>query len=179
MLYIKKISKLLLLVTPLFLGACAGLGSSSYTIRISSTPSDAVVIANGTEVGKTPLVISPDQTFPPHWQGMAYQATGTLALKKPGCKDYYKTVNDGVLSKDIHINLECSGDVTATPAAESDHTTEKATPKYEAPIPADPSHGKATTAIEQRLLELQRLYKKGLITEQEYQATKKRILNEL
>jgi hypothetical protein len=125
------------------------------------------------------MVISPDQAFPPKWQSQAYQFSGTLALKKPGCKDYFQAVSDSFLSKDIHINLECSGEVTATPAAESDRTAEKAAPKYEAPIPADPSHGKATTAIEQRLLELQRLYKKGLITEQEYQATKKRILNEL
>lgn len=178
--YIKKISKaLLLLLLPVLIGACAGLGSSSYTVRISSTPSEATVIANGTEIGKTPMVITPDQAFPPKWQGMAYQSAGTLALKKTGCKDYFKAVNDSFLSKDIHITLECSGEGDTRTSADPGVTEGKDSKPKEMKAPPASSGSMKGGYIEQRLTELQRMYKKGLITEDEYQATKKRILNEL
>ncbi len=126
--------------------------------NVTSSPSGAMVYANNLELGKTPLTHNLYDAFPAGWQNSTYQAQGILIVKMDGCKDYTLKVSDFILRKPIHADLECS----------------KVT-KSEKMIPITNSQGNA----EKRFEELNALYKKGVITEDEYKKTRERILNEL
>ena len=125
---------------------------------VTSNPSGAIVYANILELGKTPLTHNLYDAFPGGWQNSIYQAQGILIIKMDGCKDYTLKISDLILSKPIHADLNCN---LAT-------KSEKATPVTN-------SHGQA----EKRFEELEALYKKGVITKDEYKKTRERILNEL
>ena len=125
---------------------------------VTSSPSGATVYANILELGTTPLQHNLYDAFPAGWQNSTYQAQGILIIKMDGCKDYTLKINDFILSKPIHAELKCT---RATRPEKSGTIT---TP-----------HG----GTEKRLEELEALYKKGVITKDEYKKTRERILNEL
>lgn len=149
----------------LVLAGCASLPGERGTIAISSDPAGATVYASGVKVGETPLRIVPDKVFPPRFVGLSYRAYGMLVVKKPGCKEYSRPVNDYVLSKDIHVHLQCKP--SSRPAAAT------------RPAPRGSQKPAAAGSIELRLRRLEALRKDGLITEQEYRSIRKRILNGL
>jgi len=146
------------------MSGCAGLMTSAHKITISSKPAGASVYASGREVGKTPLTIVPDEVFPPRFVGTTYRAAGTLKVAKPGCTPYRREVNDAVLAKDIHVTLQCD-------------------PDYRPPRSRSEDKGGAAPAADQsadsRLRRLERLHRDGLITDQEYQRLRKRVLDTL
>ena len=155
----------------LLLQACVG-GSSSVkeAANVTSSPTGADVYANGTKIGTTPLHKNLYEVFPAGWENWVYQAQGTLMVKKEGCEDFSHKVGDRYLSKPIHVKLKCNGVVKPKPVM---HQTKPAMQSQPAATAA-PARG-----VERRLQELDRLYKKGIINQQEYQATRKRILGEL
>ncbi len=159
------IPRILPLALALLLSACASVTPGERRITIDSTPPGAKVLADGREVGTTPLTITPDDVFPPHWKGMSYLVEGTLTLRRPGCKEASMKVTDPVLSKDIHMVLECDAAPPAPqPAAR--------------PAPAAP-HGDGGDEAEMRLMRLERLHDKGLISDAEYRSIRQRILEGL
>ena len=131
---------------------------SNRVVTIDSQPQGASVIADGREIGKTPLEIVADEEFPPRWIGGNYMVKGNLQLKKPECESVSIKVNDSVLSNDISQKLTCSDKVDT-----------------QANTPANP----VNDTITQRLEKLNELQKKGLVTDEEYKTQKLRILNEL
>ena len=137
--------------------------------NVTSNPSGATVYANILELGKTPLRHNLYDAFPAGWKNSIYQAQGVLVVKKDGCKDFTLKVTDYILSKPVHAELECS-DIASKP-------------KISAPVVAP---GVETVApvtesgeTEKRLEKLEALYKKGVITKEEYKTTRERILNEI
>jgi len=126
--------------------------------NVTSNPPGATVIANSLELGETPLHYNLYDAFPAGWENSTYQAQGVLTVKKDGCKDYTLKVNDYILRKPIHAELKCSAVNT------SEKSTKIVTPPGE---------------TERRLEELEALYKKGVITKDEYKTTRERILSEL
>lgn len=130
---------------------------------VTSTPSGAGVYVNGVEIGKTPLHANLYDEFPAGWKNSIYQAQGVLQVKMEGCQDFILKVSDSILSKPIHAELNCS------------KSSQPAILKAVA-VPAKP---KALSNTEKRLGELDALYKKGVITKEEYQKTRARILSEL
>ena len=135
---------------------------------VTSTPSGATVYANILELGKTPLHANLYDAFPAAWQNSIYQAQGVLVVKKDGCKDYTLKVSDLILSKPIHAELECN---------EPDQP-EKSTEAASSPA-ATPLNATTNSGTEKRLKEAETLFKKGIITKDEYQKTRARILSEL
>ena len=141
------------------LQGCAGFSAKQdKPASVTSTPSGATVFANILELGKTPLKHNLYDAFPGGWQNSIYQAQGVLIVKKEGCKDYTLKVGDLILSKPIHAELECS---------------EVSKPVKMTPVNVPRS------STEQRLKDAEALFKKGLITKEEYQKTRERILSEL
>lgn len=137
----------------LCLAACVG---GQRQIRISSEPPGAAVYnGHGVQAGVTPVVVEPDEAFPPRWVGTSYMVKDTLILEKTGCRRHQQAVNDAVLREDIHVQLECTapGDGAAKPALTGDAAT--------------------------RLRRLQELRQEGLISEAEYRQLRRRILEEL
>ena len=164
-------SRLILIIMAVLLQACVGSSTKSNVkeANVSSTPSPADVYANGVKIGVTPLHKNLYKVFPAGWVNWGYQAQGTLMVKKDGCEDFIRQVDDYYLSKPIHVKLKCSGVVKAKPVMH------KAQPVMQTkPAAAAPAKG-----VERRLMELERLYKKGIINQQEYKSTRERILGEL
>ena len=134
-------------------------GGGVHTIRVLSEPPGATVLADGRELGTTPLVIRPDEVFPARFVGREYRYAGTLALRRPGCRPWSVQVDDAVLARDVVARLECS------------------------PGAAAPARGKPTVSgedpVAERLRRARRLHEEGLITDEEYRALRRRILESL
>lgn len=146
----------------LLLAGCSALPvSGKRELTITSEPSGATVHASGVEIGTTPLTIRPDDAFPPRFVGFEYRAAGTLSLSKPGCRTDTRPVDDAVLSKDIHVRLDCDPKAAASSSGLRD-----------APAPAG-------EGFAERLQRLERLRERGLISPEEYGRIRARILSEL
>lgn len=160
-------TKITIICALFLLQGCAGSSlNQQKSPNVTSSPAGATVFANGLEIGKTPLLRDLYDDFPAGWKGATYTAQGVLMMKMEGCKDYTLKINDRILSKPIHAELECNR-VSAP---------EKPTPTMAAQTKTKNSTESAT---EKRLRELESLYKKGIVTEAEYQNTRARILSEL
>ena len=135
--------------------------------NVTSNPSGATVYADLLELGKTPLRHDLYDAFPAGWKNATYQAQGILSVKKDGCKDFTLKVSDYILSKPIHAELKCN----------SASKSENSIPEIKADSSA--SQVAPSSGTEKRLKELEALFKKGVITKEEYKTNRKRILNEL
>jgi hypothetical protein len=155
---------------------------SRKPITISSQPEGADIIADGRNIGKTPMEISQDDIFPPRWHGTSYMVKGKLELKKAGCEPVSMNIDDMKLSKNINADLKCRPGTASTPAASE--------PAVAQPQPKEPANGntsivtqpvkpKTTDAIEQRLNRLKELRDRGVISAKEYAVQRKRILDSL
>jgi hypothetical protein len=150
------------LAAAITLGGCGSMAVSekSDRIRLISDPPGATAYADGGEIGNTPLTIDPGEHFRSGFVGLTYRYFGKLSFKKPGCAPYTIEVDDAVLAKDVHARLKCDPDYR--PAS----TGEKGTPA-------------GGDRYAERLERIESLHKKGLISDEEYQRLRKRILDEL
>jgi hypothetical protein len=159
------------------LGGCGSMGE----ITIGSDPVNATVLADGVEIGVTPLTFSPSDAFRSGFTGgdsglIAYRYLGKLMVRKPGCKDYVTEVNDNLLSKDIHVKLECDPDYRP-PAAQPASAPQPASTAQ--PATAPQQHTDMSASVEERLLRIESLHEKGLVTDEEYRQLRKRVLDTL
>lgn len=162
-----KTTGLLIIGAVAILQGCSGLSVKQQKLpNVTSSPSGATVYANLLELGKTPLKYNLYDVFHAGWDNSIYQAQGVLIVKKKGCDDFTLKINDHILRNLIHAELKCSGNIDAT---ESIPVFAPAT------TPAVTSPG----GTEKRLEELEAIFKKGVITKDEYKTTRERILNEL
>jgi len=179
----------LLLLSFLILQGC---GSGRKGITIDSVPQGADILADGKNIGKTPMLIKQDDVFPPHWYGRSYMVKGQLEIKKEGCEAVRIEVDDLVLSKDIKQSLTCQpGTMQQAPVVKTpekqERTSQKATMKKTVPavLPATsdskatPKASKADDEVENRLVRLKDLRDRGVITKKEYSEQRKRILDSL
>jgi PEGA domain-containing protein len=153
-----KIVMLISSVIFLLQGCINSSAKQQNSVSVTSTPSGAMVYANDKKLGSTPLQQNLYDAFPTGWENSSYQAQGQLIIKKSGCDDFKLKISDYLLSKPIHGELKCDLENNKT------QLTETSMP---------------LTEIEKRLDRTETLFKKGSITEEEYNATRKRILNEL
>jgi hypothetical protein len=151
--------------------------SGGKQIKIRSNPAGAEVLANGRRIGVTPMTVTPANTWNTGFvtakdYGVNYQYTGTLVLRMPGCKDFSANVDDAFLAKDIAVQLECGPDyrpVSAQPGQ----------PQPAAAPGARTDYLTSEEIMARRLRRLEGLRNRGLITEDEYQQVRRRILGEL
>jgi len=169
-----------------------GCGSGRKGITIDSDPQGADILADGKNIGKTPMQIKQDDVFPPHWYGRSYMVKGKLEIQKEGCEGVSMEVNDLVLSKDIRKNLTCKPEtIQKAPVAnmpgKKKPVTQKPAAQKAAPaaIPATVESRPAVKAssvddeIEKRLSRLKGLRDRGVISSKEYTEQRKRILESI
>ena len=156
-------------------GGCATSGDSNRgTIAVESDPAGARVYAEGKVIGTTPLHMRPGDHFETRAVFMDRKAdaavgiryVGTLALEKPGCRRHEIEVDDAVLSKDIHVDLDCSN-TSATP------------PEHYPAAAPEPLEPGAQKDARTRLQRIEALRRDGLITEEEYRKLRQRVLDSL
>ena len=183
-----KIAIIGILVSSLLL--LQGCGAGRKGITIDSEPQGANILADGKNIGKTPMHIKQDDVFPPHWYGRNYMVKGNLEIQKEGCEGIKMEVNDLVLSKDIKKSLKCKpGMMQPTDNSVKSETKQAAPVKPAAnaktavpastgsSVPAKPSV--ASDEVEKRLTKLKSLHDRGVITAKEYADQRKRILDSI
>jgi hypothetical protein len=142
-----------------------GSGKQGRIITVTSTPSGATVRVDGTKLGETPLKVNIDKSFPHKWvaaedYGIVYRASGKLTIEKSGCDEYAVPVSHTAPAEDINVTLVCKPDVQGPSSA--------GTAK---PVISDD--------VEQRLKKLDKMYRDGVISAEEYKQHRARILGEL
>lgn len=137
---------------------------------IKTDPSGARVVVDDKEVGTTPMEFEAENIFQPHWEGTSYMVKSKLEIKKPGCTTFTRIVKDPI-PKEISVKLQCQEHYVEPKPQLDTHENKKADTQKAVPTKTVPSR-----SIEDRLLQVQRLHKKGLITDSEYNDFRTKIL---
>lgn len=149
----------------LLISACSGNSlapKSSNEISVNSEPSGASVYVMGKLAGTTPIVIDSNSVFPAAYLPEDEQDYGHITLTHEGCSDKRIKISTRMISDGLKASLDCSvkkEPVVDVPPVVEKHVEEK--------------------SVNQRLKELQALKDEGLISEQEYQEIRSRILKSL
>lgn len=153
----------------LLLHGCSNFSALSKhdEITVDSEPSGASVYVMGKVLGSTPLVVRHQDVFPVVYAPDQQDLYGMVILKKDGCQNYLQRVNSTILKKGVKAKLDCT-EVDAEQA--STQIPQGNQPGIPVPAP---------TSLKQRLIRLDELHQDGLITDEEYGAARRRILDEL
>lgn len=157
---------------------CAPMGTKPGRVEVSSDPAGADVYVMGSRVGATPLTVDQDAIFPLTYPGAKQALYGVVELRKAGCLPASKNVSTRAVSRGLHVKLDCGEAARAETPASSQAQPAQPAPSANEQAPATPVV-EQTPVIEQRLRQVQELRDKGLITEQEAQEARQRILGEL
>jgi hypothetical protein len=147
------------------LQGCAWIKTNPDMITIESDPSGATVYAMGKDIGVTPLDIRQRDVFPPTYSPEQQPLYGIVTIRHAGCKDYTQRVDIAAYRTGIMAKLECG---EQKPASE----------QKPAEVPRAEQRDEKPS-IEKRLQLLKELQDKGLVTEDEVKATRRRILEGL
>jgi hypothetical protein len=172
-----RISCLLAPLAVVLAAGCAPIGAKPGRVDVTSYPAGADVYAMGSKVGVTPLTLDQDVIFPLTYPGEKQALYGVVELRKAGCADARRSVSTRALARGIHVKLDCGAASPATPASSQAQPAPPAAP-VNAQVPPTPV-AKEKPGIELRLRQVQDLRDKGLITEQEAEEIRRRILDEL
>ena len=158
-------------IVALGVAALALQGCLSVPVNLRSEPAGATVLANGKAIGTTPMRIDPDRVFPQERKGLGWYRDGALTLERPGCTPKTMPVDNDLLKRSLTVELECRPDAPVV-------ITSNAAP------PQTATGTRSTTAptaggTAERLKELDGLRRQGLITTEEYQSIRRRILDQL
>lgn len=143
------------------LSGCSGnslASKSGSSFAVTSKPEGATVYVLGKPVGETPLTLEQRSVFPLVYPPELANLYGRVELRLKGCETLQRPVSGRVLAKGLRAKLECENVVQ---------------------INGEQAAVAETKSIKQRLLELQILKDEGLISVEEFQAQRQRILGEL
>ena len=150
----------LILSMMLLLPACGQtplVHADADAINVSSEPSGASIYVMGKMIAETPAVVDLSAVYPVTYAQELQGDYGRVTLKHEGCEDRIITLSSGMMSSGLKAKLDC---VTAE--------------ESQVAVPAS-----AAKPVAQRLQELQALKEKNLLSNEEYQTIRNRILDSL
>lgn len=145
------------ILTALALAGCSLTPAASDSFTVASDPSGAEVFVLGAPVGTTPVDVSVAQVFPATYPAEKETLYGRVVVRKEGCEEKVVAVSTRAVARGLTVRLDC-----APPAASAMST----------PTPA-------ADDVAARLQRLETLRRDGTITEPEYEAHRRRILESL
>jgi len=134
---------------------------------IKTDPPGARVVVDDKEVGTTPMLFEGENIFPPHWEGTSYMVKSKLELKKNGCKTVTRVIKDPI-PKAITVKLDCQ-----------EKYLEREIQSQSQPARKEVRTQPISKSSEERLMQIQSLHKKGLISDSENAELRKNILKGL
>jgi hypothetical protein len=137
-------------------------------ILIHSQPEGAAVMALGKTWGVTPMRLRVRDAFPALYRPEQPYIGMAIHLSKEGCSEYRFPVHRRSIPTEIHAELACA------PAAQA--TTPAGTTAAEPVPPAQPPAAAAPKGVRAKLEELEQLRRDGLVSEEEYQRLRTRVL---
>ena len=163
----------------LLVTGCTGITSvpGNETLSLKSTPTSASVYIMDKKIGETPLEIGQDILYPTAYDPTKQEQYGVVVIKSDGCKAYSRRIGYRELARDIDVILEC-GNLQDKAATEKEAVAETQSSK---PAPADDIglEPDQTKSVKDRLMELNQLKQEGLISPQEYNAIRQRIMDSI
>jgi hypothetical protein len=159
------------------LTACAGSRAGTTgtnTIRVESDPPDAEVWVMGKSWGRAPVEVPLKEVFPVVYSPYKYELHGKVRLVREGCEPLTLRAGSLRAGESLKGRLECAEPLPpiAPVAAEPEAPATAPEPPRAAPA-AEPPEAR------ERLLRLQRLRDEGLISEEEYEQLRRRVLDAL
>lgn len=146
---------------------CSGnsmLPKTSNSFTVNSVPEGATVYVLGKAVGETPLTLEQRNVFPTVYPPELQNLYGKVELRHEGCETLQRPVSGHVLANGLRARLKCEK-MAQTSGEQAGGSLGVGTA--------------STKSIKLRLRELQALKEEGLVSEEEYQVQRQRILNEL
>jgi len=176
--------------------ALAAPGETGASIRIASTPAGADLYIMGRHAGITPTVINERDIYPFSYDPANEALYGMVLLRKNGCEEYTRRLTRSDISDGFSAVLVCVDNTAAParqPSAEPDVPPQVEASQLAAAVAVTTMSGETSKSQaetethqqsmpEQRLQQLkvlQQLHDEGLISDQEEQSLRKRILDTL
>lgn len=156
------------------------LPKTSDRLVVESTPPGAEIWIMGKREGVTPLVLPIKKVFPEKFKSDEIGLYGRVRLVKTGCESVILPVSNDALANGMKVKLKCAEVAPAAAPYVAPATGYGAGPggSASALVPAAPTPA-LPLSVKERLQQLQDLRRDGLITEDEYQSVRKRILDSL
>lgn len=176
-----------LIATQALAAGCTGIASisSSDTLTVTSNPDGASVFIMDKKIGETPLEISQSTIYPNTYSPDKEGLYGVVTLKKAGCNDFSRRIGYRELIKNINADMEC-GDIDRQAPEVPAQTGQSQTPIENKVVPEpaqtvnyDPVNASRARNAKNRLIELNQLKTDGLITDEEFDTIRQRILDSL
>ncbi len=139
-------------------------------ILIRSEPSGAAVMALGKTWGVTPLHLRVRDAFPALYRPEQPYIGMAVHLSKPGCAEYRMPIHRRSIPDQIYAELDCDPAVLVESIGKTSPPTAKAEPAPSETPPANPA------GVRAKLQQLEQLRKDGLVSEEEYQRLRKKVL---
>lgn len=137
-------------------------------IALETNPPGATVVTLGRMLGKTPLRVEEKDIFPTFYPKEMEPIYGKVRFKRKGCKDVIRQVTPEDIAAGIKIDLECGEAATKRIAQQPNDDV------YDDTIGAPLYSGDNNVKV--RLLRVKDLLEEGLITQEEAEEIRKRIL---
>lgn len=139
-------------------------------ILIRSEPSGAAVMALGKTWGVTPLRLRVRDAFPALYRPEQPYIGMAVHLSKSGCAEYRLPIHRRSIPDEIHAELDCDPAVLVESSAKTTPPAPEAEPAPAETPPANPP------GVRAKLQQLEQLRKDGLVSEEEYQRLRKKVL---
>ncbi len=158
--------------------AAAPVASGEFTgrgpVALETNPPGASVITLGRILGKTPLRVEERDIFPLIYANELKPIYGKVRFKLKGCKTVTRQITPEDIAAGVKVDLECGAAATRKQAASDNNRT--SSDSFDTSINAPLYSG--DNNIKVRLLRVKNLLEEGLITQDEADAIRKRILQD-
>jgi len=169
----------------------------STDVEVNSQPSGAEVFVLEKSVGTTPVKISFQTLYPTVYDHELQDLYGAVVIKKEGCNEYKKRVHRASLEAGkLNVKLDCEADRERARYRERYDDYRYRNNRYAdenlrerdikrmgvspvIPAQQDRMNSSLLPSMEERINRVNKLRKDGLITEKEYKAARKRMLEQL
>lgn len=153
---------------PVASGEFTGRGS----VALETNPPGATVITLGRILGKTPLRVEKQDIFPLIYTNEMKPIYGKVRFKLKGCKQISRQITPEDIAAGVKIDLDCGETATHKAAASDNSDDDTADTAIDTPLYSGDNNVKV------RLLRVQNLLEEGLITQNEADAIRQRILED-
>jgi len=157
-------------VAPIASGEFTGRGP----VALETNPPGATVITLGRILGKTPLRVEENDIFPSIYANELKPIYGKVRFKLKGCKQVIRQITPEDIAAGVKIDLECGEAATRKTADSANRSSDNN--NFDTSINAPLYSG--DNNIKVRLLRVKNLLAEGLITQDEANTIRRRILED-
>lgn len=158
--------------------AAPAVASGEFTgrgpVALETNPPGATVITLGRLLGKTPLRVEENDIFPSIYADELKPIYGKVRFKLKGCKSVSRQMTPEDIAAGVKIDLECGE--AATRSAKSSGSTQNSGDNFDTSIDAPLYSGDNNVKV--RLLRVKNLLEEGLISQDEANTIRRRILED-